>query len=270
MLLMLNRYWLVLAGLLAIMTAGVAVYIIMSKPLHLRVAVGPQGSTDANIMIALDRILEIERASVRLDLVTTPETHQDYDLLERRDVDLAVLRADGPLPAGAGVVAMLRNNVVVIAAPARHKLEHIPDLKGKRLGLIALTPRDEEAVARLLDIFDLKPADVALTFDKTRGSWRPNQERSNSRRIGDRRSSGSQRECNCLFRRHRAKRSPDTSSRGYRRIFKSEYCVCERSYNLQTSLFATKYSRRRGGYSGHSNTPGCQQGSNSANQSQTI
>jgi TRAP-type uncharacterized transport system substrate-binding protein len=161
---MLNRYWLVLAGLLAIMTAGVAVYIIMSKPLHLRVAVGPQGSTDANIMIALDRILEIERASVRLDLVTTPETHQDYDLLERRDVDLAVLRADGPLPAGAGVVAVLRNNVVVIAAPARHKLEHIPDLKGKRLGLVARTSRDEEAVTRLLDVFDLKPADVALTL----------------------------------------------------------------------------------------------------------
>ena len=51
-------------------------------------------------------------------------------------------------------------------APARHKLEHIPDLKGKRLGLVARTTRDEEAVARLLDVFDLKPADVALTLVK--------------------------------------------------------------------------------------------------------
>ena len=77
MLLVLNRYWLLLAGFLAFMTAGVAVYIILSKPIHLRVAVGPQGGTDANIMIALDRILEAERASVRLDLVTTPGTHQN-------------------------------------------------------------------------------------------------------------------------------------------------------------------------------------------------
>ena len=190
--LVLNRYWLLLAGLLALMTAGVAVYIVMSKPIHLRVAVGPQGGTDANIMTALDRILEIERASVRLDLVMTPDTQQNYDLLEKRDVDLAILRADGPLPAGAGVVAVLRSNLVVIAAPARHKLEHIPDLKGKRLGLVARTPRDEEAISKSLDVFDLKPADVALTLVKP-NEVGPDKDWPSPRCFGNRRSGGPRR-----------------------------------------------------------------------------
>ena len=183
---------------------------------------------------------------------------------------MAVLRADGPLPAGAGVVAVLRNNVVVIAAPARHKLEHIPDLKGKRLGLVARTTRDEEAVARLLDVFDLKPADVALTLVKSEEVGALTKSGRNPCCVGDWRSGGSRCQCNCLFSRRKTKRAPDTPGRGYRRISKREHRVREQSYDLQTRFFATKHSGGRRRYGERPYTLGGQQSAHSANQGQTV
>ena len=99
-------------------------------------------------------------------MVTTSGTHENNALLEKRDVDLAVLRADGSLPTGAALVAIMRTNVAILVAPARHKLESILDLKGKRLGLVPRNAQDEAAAARLLDSFNFKPTDVSLTLIK--------------------------------------------------------------------------------------------------------
>ena len=161
-----KRYLLFLAALIASVTAAVVVYVVLSSPIHLRVAVGPEGSTDANIFSALDRILSAERAAVRIDLVTTPGTHENNILLNKREVDLAVLRADEPLPGSAALVAVMRTNVAILVAPARYKLESITDLKGKRLGLVLRAPNDEAVATKLLDSFDLKTKDVSLTLVK--------------------------------------------------------------------------------------------------------
>jgi TRAP-type uncharacterized transport system substrate-binding protein len=158
-----TRYLLFLAALIAASTAAAVIYVIASQPLHLRVAVGPERGTDAEILGAVDRILQAERASVRLDLVTTSGPHENSALLDKSHVDLAILRADEPLPGSAALVAIMRTNVAVLAAPARHKLESIVDLKGKRLGLVLRSVQDEAVTIRLLDSFNLKPADVSLT-----------------------------------------------------------------------------------------------------------
>jgi TRAP-type uncharacterized transport system substrate-binding protein len=161
-----TRYLLFLAATIASLTAAVTIYVIYSQPLHLRIAVGPDGGTDANIFGALERILAADHSTVRLDLVTTSGTHENNSLLEKREVDLAVLRADEPLPGGAALLAVLRTNVAVLVAPARHKLESISELKGKRLGLVVRSAQDEAIATRLLDSFNLKPADVSLTAIK--------------------------------------------------------------------------------------------------------
>jgi TRAP-type uncharacterized transport system substrate-binding protein len=158
-----TRYLLFLAALIAILTVAAVIYVIASQPLHLRVAVGPESGTDAQILGAVDRILQAERATVRLDLVTTSGTHENNALLDKRQVDLAVLRADEPLPGSAALVAIMRTNVAILVAPARHKFESIVDLKGKRLGLVVRSTQDEAVATRLLDSFNLKPADVSLT-----------------------------------------------------------------------------------------------------------
>ncbi len=154
------------AAVCAVITASIIAYIIWSKPVHLRVAAGPKDGIDATLLGAFDRVLEINRAGVRLDVVNTPDIHGNEQLLEKREVDLAVMRLDDPLPTNAGVLALLRTNVVIAVAPARQKLENFSDLKGKRVGIVARSPSDEPSFVKLLNVFGLKPADVKLTVIK--------------------------------------------------------------------------------------------------------
>ena len=103
---------------------------------------------------------------MRLDLVATAGVHDSNLLLEKRDVDLAVVRLDDPLPTSAALVALLRTNVVIAVAPARFKLENLSDVRDKRVGLVSRSPLDEPSFVRVLDMFGIKPTDVKLTIIK--------------------------------------------------------------------------------------------------------
>jgi uncharacterized protein len=128
-----------------------------SQPVQLRVAAGPQDGKDAAILAAFDRTLEATSAGVRLKLVTTAGLHDNNVLLGKREVDLAVVRLDEEIPTTAALVAILRTDAVIAVAPARHKLENLSDLAGKRVGLISRSPLDEPSFIRVLDVFGLKP-----------------------------------------------------------------------------------------------------------------
>jgi TRAP-type uncharacterized transport system substrate-binding protein len=161
-----SRLLFLTAAVMGLLTAVVIAYVVWSRPVHLRVAAGPQDGVDATLLAAFDRLLEVNRATVRLDLVTTAGLHENNQLLEKRQVDLAVVRLDDSPPTGAAVVALLRTNVVIAVAPARLKLENFSDLKGKRVGLVALSPLDEPSFTKLLGAFGMKPADMKLTVIK--------------------------------------------------------------------------------------------------------
>jgi TRAP-type uncharacterized transport system substrate-binding protein len=161
-----RRLLLGIAGFVGLVTAAVLAYVLWSKPVHLRVAAGPKDGVDASILSALDRLLEINRAGVRLDLVATGGVEDNDRLLEKRDVDLAVVRLDDPLPTYASLIALMRTNVVIAVAPARLKLETLSDLKGKRVGIVSRSTRDEPSFIRLLDVFGMTPTDVKLTIIK--------------------------------------------------------------------------------------------------------
>jgi TRAP-type uncharacterized transport system substrate-binding protein len=154
---------LLIAAFFGIATASILAFLIASQPVHLRVAVGPKDRVDDTMMTAFNRILEINKVGVRLDLVTTAGVQENNQLLEKRDVDLAVVRLDEPLPTSAMVIALLRTNVVIAVAPARFKLENFSDLKGKRIGLISRSLLDEPSFNKLLEVFGLKPTDLKLT-----------------------------------------------------------------------------------------------------------
>jgi TRAP-type uncharacterized transport system substrate-binding protein len=161
-----RRILFAVAALLATLTAVLIAFLVLSQPVHLRVAAGPKDGIDATLLAAFDHLLEINHAGVRLDLVTTAGTHDSNALLEKREADLAVVRLDDPLPTTASLVAILRTNVVIAVAPARAELENFSDLKGKRVGIVPRSPRDEPSFVRLLDVFGMKPADVKLTVIK--------------------------------------------------------------------------------------------------------
>ena len=83
-------------------------------------------------------------------------------MLDRGDVDLAVVRLDDPLPTKAGVVALMRTSLLIAVAPARLKLDSLSDVKGKRLGLVARSQLDLPGFLKVLYALGIRPMDVHL------------------------------------------------------------------------------------------------------------
>jgi TRAP-type uncharacterized transport system substrate-binding protein len=162
----LSRLLLIVATLIALTTASAIGYILWSRPVELRVAAGPQVGKDFAILAAFDRMLAASSAGVRLKLVATGGPHDSNELLSKREVDLAVVRLDEAMPATAALVAILRTDALIAVAPARHKLENLSDLAGKRVGLVVRSPLDEASFAKVLEVFDIKPAGGKATAIK--------------------------------------------------------------------------------------------------------
>jgi TRAP-type uncharacterized transport system substrate-binding protein len=156
------RLLLLAAALMALLTISAAGYWLWSRPSHLRVAAGPQSGADAKLMVAFNRMLDVTKAGVRLDVVPTDGVHANNLLLEKGEVDMAVVRLDDPLPIKAGLVAVLRTNVLVVVAPARLKLDSLSDVKGRRIGLVSRSSLDAPVFLKILDALGIKPTDVNL------------------------------------------------------------------------------------------------------------
>jgi TRAP-type uncharacterized transport system substrate-binding protein len=162
----LSRLLFILATLIALTTASTIGYILWSRPVELRVAAGPTDGTDSSILTAFDRMLGANNAGVRLKLVATAGLKESNEQLGKREVDLAVVRLDEALPATAALVVIMRIDALIAVAPARHKLENLSDLAGKRVGIVVRTPLDEPSFAKVLDVFDVKPAGGKATAIK--------------------------------------------------------------------------------------------------------
>lgn len=167
-----SRLLLLAAAAIAAVTIGAAVFRWTSTPLHLRVAAGPQGGADAKMMTAFNRMLDVTHAGVRLDVVTTSDVHDSNRQLTKGAVDLAIVRLDDPLPPSAGVVALLRTNLLVAVAPARLNIDSLSDVRRKRIGLVARSPLDAPGFVKILDALGIKPMDVhidLITADEVSG-----------------------------------------------------------------------------------------------------
>jgi TRAP transporter TAXI family solute receptor len=129
--------------------AVVGVTLILLRPVTLRIAVGPPGSNDMQLIQAMAQHFSREGASVRLSVVPTAGPVDSIAALGKAQADLAVARADEELPVGAESIAILRKNVVLLwTAPrpkdtprkgAKPKIKAIADLAGHRIGVIGRT-----------------------------------------------------------------------------------------------------------------------------------
>src|SRR6202000_2850787 len=109
--------------------------------------VGPAGSEDQKLIQTLAQTLADEKTPVRLNVISTAGPVERLGLLANGETDLAVGRADEEMPKGAGSVAILRKNVVVLWAPSgaprkgakkdtKSKIKEIADLEGHRIGVL--------------------------------------------------------------------------------------------------------------------------------------
>jgi TRAP transporter TAXI family solute receptor len=136
--------FLVLAAGLLLFAAAVGATFIALRPVTLRIAVGPSGSTDQQVVQALAQNFATERASVRLNVITTDGPVDSIAALAAGRADLAVGRADEEMPEGTESVAIMRKNVVMLWAASgrkqtRSKIKAIEDLSGRRVGVVGRT-----------------------------------------------------------------------------------------------------------------------------------
>jgi TRAP-type uncharacterized transport system substrate-binding protein len=115
---MLRHTWLVLtAATLAVIGLSAVAFHFYSRPTTLTAAVGPPNSDDVRVIQAFAQYFARERASVRLRVVVMDGPVEASAAIDRGDADIAVVRRDRAMPKEGQAVAILRKNVVVLAAP---------------------------------------------------------------------------------------------------------------------------------------------------------
>jgi TRAP transporter TAXI family solute receptor len=165
--------FLVLAAGLLFFAALAGTIFILTRPTTLRIAVGPSGSDDQNLIQALSESFSREGRPVRLSLITTAGPIDSIEFLRDHKTDLAVVRGDEDLPDGTRAVAILRKNVVVLWAPSglrkggkkdtKPKIKGLDDLEGRRVGIIGRTPVNVKLLRIILTEAGVNPDKVAVT-----------------------------------------------------------------------------------------------------------
>jgi hypothetical protein len=147
----------------AILEAGsvaLTVYL-TTKATVMKMAVGPEGSRDVEFVEKLAEKFRSERAPIRIQPVITPGAVALADIHGKAPFDLAVVRGNLDLSTDWPVVAILRQDVVVLIVPApdayaakrgrKHgKIEKVSELVGKRVGIVEGTDGGADLLSVIL------------------------------------------------------------------------------------------------------------------------
>jgi TRAP-type uncharacterized transport system substrate-binding protein len=146
-------------GFVVFGAAATALFYVL-QPVTLRIAVGPGGSEDHQVVQAMAEAFEEESRTVRLSPITTAGAAESLSLMGAGKADLAVGRGDLGMPAEAQTLAVLRKNYVVLWAPSGRpgnskkkpagKIAEIADLAGHKVGIIGRTGANLEVLRTIL------------------------------------------------------------------------------------------------------------------------
>lgn len=148
--------WLLLA---AIAMVAIAAAFVLWRPTRLKVGVAPSGGTEPSLLRAYSEASATRDKRLRLEIVPFEGVRESAEALQRGEVDIAVVRPDVLMPANGLTLAVLRELAVLVAAPESAKLGSLPDLAGKRLGILANRTADRSLVATIVGHFGLELRD---------------------------------------------------------------------------------------------------------------
>jgi TRAP transporter TAXI family solute receptor len=168
------RIWLERAAAVVLAIAGAVAlwfaYEGYSRPVDMKVAVGPVAGDDHALLTGLARRLATAKAAIRLTIVPSEGPVHAARSLENGNADLAVIRADLPIPGAARAIASLRKNaVIIIARKTRNSIENFGDLKRRKLGVVGSGGANDRLIDRLAAHYGFSAADVTrvpLTRDE--------------------------------------------------------------------------------------------------------
>jgi TRAP transporter TAXI family solute receptor len=160
------RLWLERGAAVVLAIAGAVAlwfaYEVYSRPAELKVVVGPVGGDDYALLTWLARRLASTKAAVRITIVPSEGPVHAARALENGNADLAVIRADLPIPGTARAIASLRKNAVVVITMrrTRNNIESFGDLKRRKLGVVGSPAANDRLIERLVVHYGLSAADV--------------------------------------------------------------------------------------------------------------
>jgi TRAP transporter TAXI family solute receptor len=158
-----------LAAILAIVGAAAGAYYFATRPVPLKIAVGPPNSDDVKVVQTLTQTFSQNHAYVRLRPVQTEGAVESAEALASGKVDLAIIRGDLDIPKSAQAVATLRKNVAVLwVSPAKGKgkkaakITKITQLSGRKIGVVGRTPANVSLLKVILQQYGVDPSKVEI------------------------------------------------------------------------------------------------------------
>ena len=166
---------LMLATILAVIGTLAAGYYFSTRPVILRIAVGPANSDDLKVVQALTQGFTQTHSHIRLRPVQTDGAAASAEALADGKVDLAIIRGDLEVPKNAQAVATLRKNVAVLWVPPAAKgkenskgkkpaakISKIAQLAGRRVGVVGRTPANVNLLKVILQQYGIDSAKVEI------------------------------------------------------------------------------------------------------------
>ena len=169
----------ILGTLLLIGGVWLTVYF-TTKATVMKIAAGPAGSIDTKFVDTLAKKFADGHSKMRLQLVTTDGPAQSADAIAKHQADLAIVRSDVGTSPEWPVVAILRQNVMALIVPAPgarngkkrkgEKIEKVPDLAGKRIGIVTGNQASLELLKVVLNHYGIPAEKVAIKQDDAAAS----------------------------------------------------------------------------------------------------
>lgn len=131
-------------------------FLTQEKPVQtLTVATGPIASDSYELMREVADVVARQSDSIRLRVVPTGDSSRNISTLNRREADLAVIRADTPVVADIRMVATLFPDYFQIIARDDSAIFNIRDLNGKKVAIPAFGTNEFRSFWAVGDHYDL-------------------------------------------------------------------------------------------------------------------
>ncbi len=136
-------------GLTALLVLGAIAAFYLTRPTTLTIVVAPSGGTELALLRAYGDELARRKLGIRLKVVAYGGVRESAEALQVGKADLAVVRSDVVMPGNGLTLTVLRELAAFVAAPGASGIKGIPDLAGKRLGMLASRTADRALVGNL-------------------------------------------------------------------------------------------------------------------------
>lgn len=137
-------------GLAVLLVLGAVAAYHFTRLTTLTIAVAPSGGTEPALLRAYADELARRKLGIRLKVVAFGGVRESAEALKAGKADLAVVRPDVAMPGNGLTLAVLRELAAFVAAPGSSGIKAVPDLAGKRLGMLASRTADRTLLRDLV------------------------------------------------------------------------------------------------------------------------